>query len=126
MFVPEIDKFVLKKMKGKLFYVNGQKILLFRIGVLAKAIYRTTRTISDWERAGSIPKTIFEVINRNYTDDSEHRWYSEEQIKMMQGHMKDLFGNNLKSSKNVAASDKLERFFSLVRRDWAKGLIQND
>ena len=66
---------VSREYGGRLFEIDGKYIKLFPLRVLAAAIDRTQRTITDWEREGIFPKPMYAVPGSN-----TKRWYSERQI----------------------------------------------
>lgn len=58
----------------KVAVINGEKVKLYYIGVLAKRLNRTTTSLRIWENKGIIPKTWFR-------DTFGKRLYTMEQIE---------------------------------------------
>lgn len=58
----------------KISTINGEKVKMYYIGVLAKRLNRTTVAIRMWESKGIIPETWFR-------DKFGKRLYTEEQIE---------------------------------------------
>lgn len=92
---------------------------LFKIGVLAKVLFRSTKSVRSWESQGSIPRPRFFLAGpRDHLvgESPEIRWYSEEQIRMFSSHQRGLLGEDPRASKGHSMN--LETFFASVREDW--------
>ena len=55
------------------FIVDGKEVYLYKIGEVAKAVHKSTKTIRRWEKLGLLPKATFKSRG--------NRVYSEEQLK---------------------------------------------
>lgn len=96
----------------KVAVINGKKVKLYYIGVLAKKLQRTTTTLHIWENKGIIPKTWFR-------DTFGKRLYTMEQIdailksaetnKIMQG--KALNSANFSQDCHNAFNDLHKKYF---------------
>jgi len=116
VYLPELHRWVQKGFKARVYEIDGVRFRLFRTGTLAKCLGRTNKTISNWEKAGKLPKPIFTVVDTKLEDDINKRWYSEKQIRMMQKHMREILSDRLTKTKTPTVDH--EAFFAAVRRDW--------
>jgi hypothetical protein len=66
--------FVPVSRRGERYDLGGETVELFRIGTLAEALDRDVRTLKEWEKAGLLPRPLFEIIG------STHRRYSAVQV----------------------------------------------
>ena len=64
------------RRKGQVFDINGEKLELFPIGVLAEAMDRSNKCILRWEKDKLFPKPLFKVPGKG----EKKRWYSAMQI----------------------------------------------
>lgn len=67
--------------KCTLAVVNGHKLKLYKIGILAQRIDRTAATVREWESKGIIPKSEFK-------DKYGRRLYTQEQIEVIHHYVK--------------------------------------
>ena len=68
-----------KKYIGKVYDINGEQFEVYRIGALAMALGKNSRTVEKWERDGLFPKPVFQMIVRK-GDGHCKRWYTRGQI----------------------------------------------
>lgn len=114
VYVKELGVWTSQDFTAKVFELRpGRFTRLLPIGVLSRALCRTSQTITMWEQQGKIPQPAFVIEGfRSKT----RRWYSEAQIRMMQHHQREVLGDNPTSCVNQRYN--LDEFFSRVRRDW--------
>lgn len=60
---------------GKVYAVNGEEIELFTMTVLSEALDREKELLLEWEKAGLLPRPIFQL-----PDKPLYRYYSATQI----------------------------------------------
>lgn len=73
---PDLARYVQVVRKGRVFTVDGKTIELFRVGVFAEALDRTSQSIERWHKEGSLPTPMFKVPGQR----EGARWYSKWQI----------------------------------------------
>jgi len=64
--------------KGRTFTVKGKEVELYKVGVLAHALDKTTQTIEMWEKDGDFPHPMYKISGTGLGHC--RRWYSKEQI----------------------------------------------
>lgn len=74
--------------KGKEYVINGQKVILYTIGELAKALGKSPVTIRMWESKGWIPKTSYRTSPPKVEQlpgraPKGRRLYSQEQLDIL-------------------------------------------
>lgn len=94
--------------------INGEKVKLYYIGVLAKRLNRTTVAIRMWENKGIIPETWFR-------DKFGKRLYTEEQINAIV-HSAEV--NKIVQGKSLALtnfSEDCHKAFKELHREYFGG-----
>jgi hypothetical protein len=116
VFEPRLEQWIPTKFKAKCVKHDEEsgsdRIIyrLFKVGVLAKVLGRRSDTIRVWQRSKLIPEPRFVF------DGDTQRWYSEEQIRMIAHHQRNILGDDPRSSKG--RNINTEAFFEAVREDW--------
>lgn len=92
----------------------GDRIMeLAKIGVLCRALGRSKQCLLLWEKDKNLPEARFKIIHEK-DKNGQIRWYSFNQIIMMQTYLKNLLGNPNK----MPNKDQLTAFFKAVRDSW--------
>lgn len=84
----DLKKWMIGEFKARVYESDGARFKLFRVGVMAKVLGRTTHTLQEWERDKAFPKPIFQIHGSTF------RWYSEDQIRMTSYMQRNILGDN--------------------------------
>lgn len=122
VFDPYTEVWMSKKFRARVFEhrtADGRVIVLklLPVGVLAEAIGRTRARIHEWEKKGLFPKPCFGIRNTKVK-----RWYSVEQIRMVQTLMRGILGDNPLRNNNQLVNHAA--FFQAVKKRWQLELEQ--
>lgn len=110
VFHKDLKRRLLVAFRAKCVRHNGKLYKLFRIGVLAKVLCRTTGWIHKWHVTGQIPAPSYKL------EGDRSRWYSEDQIRMMEFFQRTVLGED--PTKIRGSGHNTEHFFELVRENW--------
>lgn len=110
VYQKDLKKRILVAVKAKCVRHNGRLYKLFRVGTLAKVLCRSVTWIQSWHKDGKVPECLY------YIEGDKSRWYSEDQIRMMEFFQRTVLGDD--PTKIRGPGHNTEHFFALVRENW--------
>jgi|SRR5690606_21569542 len=101
---------LMSPLKARCITHEGKLYKLFRVGALGKCLGRTPDAIQQWEREGKFPCPTFTL------EDSPHRYYTEDQIRMTAFMYRTILGNNPDALRGQGLN--MIGFFAAVNEHW--------